>query len=177
MAGAGFPEVWTPTFQGGAPTYHFAHFSQKLHEIERIWTPGARVLRPPPLDPPLAHQNMEFWYDAGFVSKYKFVAIVFNTKPAAERRPQIEIYKNYLWTLHDTGWSIENTEKYHQKQGYHSKFHLCSSLMEHIIPSSIPVAPWWTQNHFNLGSRFKGGKLVKFETKKKQKEVKVVWLC
>ena len=29
---------------GGAPTYDFAKFSQKLHEIERIWTPrgGAR---------------------------------------------------------------------------------------------------------------------------------------
>ena len=28
----------------GAPTYDFAKFSQKLHEIERIWTPGgARV--------------------------------------------------------------------------------------------------------------------------------------
>ena len=25
---------------GGAPTYDFAKFSQKLHEIERIWTPG-----------------------------------------------------------------------------------------------------------------------------------------
>ena len=24
----------------GAPTYDFAKFSQKLHEIERIWTPG-----------------------------------------------------------------------------------------------------------------------------------------
>ena len=29
---------------GGAPTYNFAKFSQKLHEFERIWTPGgARV--------------------------------------------------------------------------------------------------------------------------------------
>ena len=29
---------------GGAPTYDFAKISQKLHEIERIWTPGgARV--------------------------------------------------------------------------------------------------------------------------------------
>ena len=25
---------------GGTPTYDFAKFSQKLHEIERIWTPG-----------------------------------------------------------------------------------------------------------------------------------------
>ena len=28
---------------GGAPTYDFAKISQKLHEIERIWTPGGRV--------------------------------------------------------------------------------------------------------------------------------------
>ena len=38
---------------GGAPTYEFVEFSQKLHEIERIWTPrGASPA--PPLDPPLA---------------------------------------------------------------------------------------------------------------------------
>ena len=27
----------------GAPTYDFPKMSQKLHEIERIWTPGERV--------------------------------------------------------------------------------------------------------------------------------------
>ena len=27
-------------FTFGAPTYDFAKFSQKLHEIERIWIPG-----------------------------------------------------------------------------------------------------------------------------------------
>ena len=33
----------------GTPTYDFAKFSQKLHEIERIWTRGgARVPRAPP---------------------------------------------------------------------------------------------------------------------------------
>ena len=36
-----FLEEGEPTLQGGgAPTYDFAKFSQKLHEIERIWTPG-----------------------------------------------------------------------------------------------------------------------------------------
>ena len=35
-----FPEEGAPTLQGGAPTYDFAKISQKLHEIERIWTPG-----------------------------------------------------------------------------------------------------------------------------------------
>ena len=34
-----FPEVGAPTLQG-APTYDFAKISQKLHKIERIWTPG-----------------------------------------------------------------------------------------------------------------------------------------
>ena len=28
---------------GGAPLYDFAKFSQKMHEIERIWTPGTRM--------------------------------------------------------------------------------------------------------------------------------------
>ena len=37
-----FPEVRSPNLRGGggAPTYDFAKFSQKLHEIERTWTPG-----------------------------------------------------------------------------------------------------------------------------------------
>ena len=41
---------------GGVWTHNYAEFSQKLHEIERIWTPrGGGGLRPsrPPLDPPL----------------------------------------------------------------------------------------------------------------------------
>ena len=38
-----FPEVGAPTLQG-ALIYDFAKFSQKLQEIERIWTQeGARV--------------------------------------------------------------------------------------------------------------------------------------
>ena len=35
-----FPEVGAPTPPGGALTYVFAEISQKLHEIERIWTRG-----------------------------------------------------------------------------------------------------------------------------------------
>ena len=41
----GFPREGGANSPGGAPTYDFAKISQKLHEIERIWTP--------PLDPPL----------------------------------------------------------------------------------------------------------------------------
>ena len=50
-----FPEEGAPTPQRGAPTYDFAKFSQKLHEIERIWTPGGGgpASLVPPLDPPL----------------------------------------------------------------------------------------------------------------------------
>ena len=40
--------------EGGEPTYDFAKFFQKLHEIERIWSPGgARAPRAPPLNLPL----------------------------------------------------------------------------------------------------------------------------
>ena len=41
-----FPEVGAPTLRGGT-NIHFAKFSQKLHGIERILTPGgARPSRP-----------------------------------------------------------------------------------------------------------------------------------
>ena len=45
VADLGFPRGGGANSPGGAPTYEFAKFSQKLHEIERIWTPGggARV--------------------------------------------------------------------------------------------------------------------------------------
>ena len=49
-----FSEVGTPTLGGrGAPTYDFAKFSEKLHEIERIWTLGEGTHPSRPLDPPL----------------------------------------------------------------------------------------------------------------------------
>ena len=47
-----FPDEGAPTPRGVVPTYDFAKFSQKLHEIERIWAPGGASLAPP-LDPPL----------------------------------------------------------------------------------------------------------------------------
>ena len=39
VADPGFPRGGGANSPGGAPTYNFAKFSQKLHEIERIWTP------------------------------------------------------------------------------------------------------------------------------------------
>ena len=41
-----------PTLGGGVPTYDFVKFSQKLYEIEGIWTPGRASLAPL-LDAPL----------------------------------------------------------------------------------------------------------------------------
>ena len=56
-----FPEEAAPTPRG-APTYDFAKFSQKLHEIERIWTPGGdRASLASPLDPPLIIHFFCLW--------------------------------------------------------------------------------------------------------------------
>ena len=53
VAVPGFPRGGGANTPGGVPTYDFAKISQKLHEIERIWTPrGAHIPRPP-RDPPL----------------------------------------------------------------------------------------------------------------------------
>ena len=49
-----FPEEGAPTPRGGgAPTYDFAKISQKLHEIERIWTTGGGRPKFYYVDPPL----------------------------------------------------------------------------------------------------------------------------
>ena len=48
-ADPGFPQGGAKSL--GGPTYDFAKFSRKLHEIERIWVPGGggggRPSRPP----------------------------------------------------------------------------------------------------------------------------------
>ena len=56
VADPGFPRGGGANSPGeGMPRYDFAKFSQKLHEIERIWTPGeggaSKILlcRDPPL--------------------------------------------------------------------------------------------------------------------------------
>ena len=43
VADPGFPRGGDANSPGEAPTYEFAKFSQKLHEIERIWTPGGHA--------------------------------------------------------------------------------------------------------------------------------------
>ena len=44
----GFPTKGTPTPEVDAKSYYLAIFSQKMHEIKKIWTPrwGARPWRP-----------------------------------------------------------------------------------------------------------------------------------
>ena len=54
MADPGFPRGGGTNSPEEAQTYDFAIFSQKLHEIERIWA-WRRASLTPPLDPPLFH--------------------------------------------------------------------------------------------------------------------------
>ena len=62
VADPGFPRGGGANSPGGAPTYDFAKFPQKPHEIERIWTPRGDA-RPkfyyvdPPLLMPLSTKN------------------------------------------------------------------------------------------------------------------------
>ena len=80
IAGAdpGFPRGGGANSPRGVPTYDFAKFSQKLHEIERIWTPqgGAR----PKffyVDPPLNWIQLVKKFDTS-VKSWHFKAIYFS---------------------------------------------------------------------------------------------------
>ena len=53
MADLGFLRGGGANSLGGAPTYDFAKFSPKLHEIERIWAPGGARPKFYYVDPPL----------------------------------------------------------------------------------------------------------------------------
>ena len=53
VADPGFPRGGGANSPGGAPTYDFAKFSQKLHEIERIWIPRGARPKFYYVDPPL----------------------------------------------------------------------------------------------------------------------------
>ena len=55
MADLGFLQGGGANSPGGASTYDFAKLSPKLHEIERIWTPGGDARQKfYYVDPPLA---------------------------------------------------------------------------------------------------------------------------
>ena len=53
LADPGFPIGGAPTLQVGAPTYDFAKFSEKLHEIENILGRRGRTTPHPPHPAPL----------------------------------------------------------------------------------------------------------------------------
>ena len=62
---------------GGAPTYDFAKFSQKLHEIERIWTRGGGGGAHPKfyyVDPPL---HFVMWIKLTGLDILQVIAIAF----------------------------------------------------------------------------------------------------
>ena len=62
-----FPEAGAPTPRGG-PTYDFAKFTQKLHEIERIWAPGGVLPRAPLRS--ATGQLVSSWHPTGMLSCY-----------------------------------------------------------------------------------------------------------
>ena len=43
VADPGFPRGGDANSKGGCEKLLFSHFSQKLHEIEKIWIPGVRI--------------------------------------------------------------------------------------------------------------------------------------
>ena len=56
-----FPEAGAPTLRVWVPANDSAKISQKLHEIERIWTPrGVHVPRAPALDLPVVLCSLKF---------------------------------------------------------------------------------------------------------------------
>ena len=63
MADPGFPRGEGANSSVGVPAYDFAKISQKLHEIERIWTWGARpkfyYVDPPLVTFPLSEMRSE----------------------------------------------------------------------------------------------------------------------
>ena len=66
----------------GAPTYDFANFSKKLHEVENIL--GRRGAAPgaPPLDPPLKRVQIT-------ISKIMINELTKRAKPNKEKQDQI----------------------------------------------------------------------------------------
>ena len=64
VADPGFPQGGCQLSRG-APTYDFAKFSRKLHEIERIGCPGGRAPPVPPLNLPLS--GSAFWQEPYFI--------------------------------------------------------------------------------------------------------------
>ena len=59
----------------GARRYDFAKFSQKLHEIERIWTPGGASLAPPEI----RHWLWRFYIEFNSEKNQIYTLVISNT--------------------------------------------------------------------------------------------------
>ena len=65
-----------PRGGGGANSqkcYYFSIFCRKLHENERIWTPGGRPWRPP-LDPPMVLDKRRLITDCGHIQIVRIIS-------------------------------------------------------------------------------------------------------
>ena len=120
-----FPKEGANSPGEGAPTYDFAKISQKLHETERIWTPGARGTHVS-LDPPHIYPEIG---DA----KFKCVLWTFKQQLAFKMRAHCWI-SFVLWTSLYCGfrdiWRLESEQFLVsvQMQKFHSHFEAWQGL-------------------------------------------------
>ena len=73
VADSGFPRGGGANSPGGASTYDFAKISQKLHEIERIWSRGGTRPKFYYVDPPL--QTIHYLFICLFVCLFIYLFI------------------------------------------------------------------------------------------------------
>ena len=78
VADPGFPRVGGANSPGGAPTYDFAKFPRKLHEIERIRVPGGGGGVPRgPLNPPMQpYAHFSPWFKIHLHPQYPLYTLV-----------------------------------------------------------------------------------------------------
>ena len=100
VADPGFPRGEGANPPRGAPTYDFAKFSQKLHEIERIWTPRGRGECVPRerLDPPV--KSMPFrWFWVTLIFWPNFGPWVENQSFSKSLRNHVEMHLRWFWAI------------------------------------------------------------------------------
>ena len=93
VADLGFPRGGGTNSPGGAPTYDFAKFPQKLHEIERIWTPGGGA-RPKfyYVDPPLPSPRGNPGYATDFTCWFCIWFILHRIRNDLRHVPYVGIF-------------------------------------------------------------------------------------
>ena len=99
MADAGFPRGGSTNSPGGTPTYDFAKISPKLHQIERIWTPGEgrASLVPPPLRSATGYDA--HWDSQGRGSIPRWGIEFFQNANSHLFGPLLQLYRSYLASL------------------------------------------------------------------------------